>query len=87
MLQAKGALRHMLVSEEWTSSSYAKTNARFDVANWIFDEQGFWVPIVEIAEVNIIIHYVCIHNFTVFACFRSHLLMLIFNNNCHSKSL
>ncbi|XP_059063142.1 uncharacterized protein LOC131039688 isoform X2 [Cryptomeria japonica] len=50
MLRSKSALRRMIVGEEWSSSSYATTPAGKDMANCIFDEQGFWVPCDEIVK-------------------------------------
>ncbi|GLJ04781.1 hypothetical protein SUGI_0003170 [Cryptomeria japonica] len=51
LLKSKASLRHMFVGEEWTSSSYATTTARMDVADCIFDESDFWIPCVEIVQV------------------------------------
>ncbi|XP_057854140.2 uncharacterized protein LOC131064126 [Cryptomeria japonica] len=50
MLRFKSALRRMIVGEEWSSSSYATTPAGKDMADCIFDEQGFWVPCDEIVK-------------------------------------
>lgn len=51
MLRSKSALKHMIVGDEWSSSSYATTPARKHMADCIFDDQGFWVPCDEIAKV------------------------------------
>lgn len=51
MLRSKSALRRMIVGEEWSSSSYATTPVAKDMADCIFDEQGFWVPCDEIVKV------------------------------------
>lgn len=71
LLQAKGALSHMLLNVELISSPYAKSNARVDVANWMFNEQYFWVPTAKFVKVNLILHYVFIHIFILFAYFCS----------------
>lgn len=42
----------MVVGEEWISSSYATTTVGIDVANCLFDEDGFWAPTQEIIKVN-----------------------------------
>jgi hypothetical protein len=51
LLQSKAALKRMFVSEEWTASSYAKTNAGKDTVDRVFDESDFWVPMKEIVQV------------------------------------
>ncbi|XP_057870338.2 uncharacterized protein LOC131076993 [Cryptomeria japonica] len=50
LIRSKVALRCMLVGEEWTSSSYAMSAAGVDVADYIFDEPGFWTPCAEIVK-------------------------------------
>ncbi|XP_057842730.2 uncharacterized protein LOC131052148 [Cryptomeria japonica] len=50
LIRSKAALRRMLVGEEWTSSSYATSAAGVDVADYIFDEPGFWTPCAEIVK-------------------------------------
>jgi hypothetical protein len=52
LLTSKAELRRMIVGHEWTTSSYATTTAGVDVANCIFDEDGFWEPAKEILAVN-----------------------------------
>ena len=51
LLDSKGGLRRMFVSEEWIASPYAKTNAGIDAANHVFDEASFWTPISDIVMV------------------------------------
>ncbi|XP_059076669.1 uncharacterized protein LOC131875947 [Cryptomeria japonica] len=50
LIRSKAALRRMLVGEEWTSSSYAMSFVGVDVADYIFDEPGFWTPCAEIVK-------------------------------------
>ena len=42
LMTSREELRHMIVGEEFVSSSYAKTTAGIDVGNILFDEDGFW---------------------------------------------
>ena len=51
LLDSKGGLRCMFVSEEWIASSCSKTITGIDIADLIFDEASFWTPIVEIVKV------------------------------------
>ena len=41
LLDSKGGLRFMFVSEEWIASSYAKTATRIATADHVFDESFF----------------------------------------------
>ncbi|XP_059072695.1 uncharacterized protein LOC131873658 [Cryptomeria japonica] len=50
LIRSKATLRRMFVGEEWTSSSYATSAAGVDVADYIFDEPGFWTPCAEIVK-------------------------------------
>ena len=51
LLDSKGGLRRMFVSEEWLASSYATTTAGIAAADHIFDEPSFWTPIADIVTV------------------------------------
>ena len=51
LLDSKGGLRRMFVSEEWLASSYAKTTAGIATADHIFDKPSFWTPIADIVTV------------------------------------
>ncbi|XP_059063041.1 uncharacterized protein LOC131062928 [Cryptomeria japonica] len=50
MLCCKSALRHMIIGEEWFSSSYVGTPTEKDMVDCIFDERYFWVPCDEIVK-------------------------------------
>ena len=51
LLDSKGGLRCMFVSEEWIASSYAKTTTGIDAADHVFDEASFWTLIDDIVTV------------------------------------
>ena len=51
LLDSKGGLRHMFVSEEWIASSYAKTTAGIAATDHVFDEASFWTPIAVIVTI------------------------------------
>lgn len=46
LIKSRAALRHMIVGEEWTSSTFAMTTTRIDVVNCILKNQVFG-PLVE----------------------------------------
>ncbi|XP_059064770.1 uncharacterized protein LOC131031175 [Cryptomeria japonica] len=44
LLQSNARLKCMFVSEEWTTSSYAKTTIGIETTDRVFDEHSFWQP-------------------------------------------
>ena len=54
LLTSKDGLRSMFVGQEWICSSYSTTTVGLDVADCIFDEDGFWKPAREILKVNLL---------------------------------